>query len=54
MDMIFTEVGLLPSEVVNGDTMLTMLTGLLYSDGPWGDAADSLAPGVVVWEEGGE
>jgi hypothetical protein len=52
--MMLIELGLLPSGFVKGDIMLCMLAGLLYSDGPWGDATDSLAPGVVFWEEGGE
>jgi hypothetical protein len=32
--MILKEVGRLPSGFENGDTMLAMLAGLLYSDGP--------------------
>jgi len=42
----------LPSGFVNGDTMLA---GLLNSDRAWGDTTpDSLAPGVVVCDDGGE
>lgn len=52
--MTCIEVGLLPSGFVRGEIMLPILAGLLNSEGPWGDTMDSLAPGVVFCDGGGE